>query len=162
MTFIRSTLNLVRALARRVSTCRAARLYPRALTGSHNHTLAVAALMPLSPCRIIAAYNRCASGTSAALPAYPFPRLTLTSGMSQFGPASGSLKETRGHIMTVACKRGLSVYLSHFPPPEKQKPRRVAGLVVSFIWMYVSMIRSIQDTFMQSQLYRAKKCRHML
>lgn len=30
-----------RALARRVSTCRAARLYPRALTGSHNHTLAV-------------------------------------------------------------------------------------------------------------------------
>lgn len=40
-----------RALARRVSTCRAARLYPRALTGSHNHTLAVAALMPLRPCR---------------------------------------------------------------------------------------------------------------
>nr|DAI64819.1 MAG TPA: hypothetical protein [Caudoviricetes sp.] len=54
----------------------------------------------------------------------PFSSITLTSGMSQFGPASGSLKETRGHIMTVACKRGLSVYLSHFPPPETQKPRR--------------------------------------
>ena len=78
--------------------------------------------MPLSPCRIIAAYNRCASGVRAALPTYPFPRLTLTSGMSQFGPASGSLKETRGHIMTVACKRGLSVYLSHFPPQKRKSP----------------------------------------
>lgn len=119
--------------------------------------------MPLSPCRIIAAYNRCASGVRAALPTYPFPRLTLTSGMSQFGPASGSLKETRGHIMTVACKRGLSVYLSHFPPPEKQKPRRVAGLIVSFIWMYVSMIRSIHDNFGQNQVLcteKAKYCRH--
>lgn len=77
------------------------------------HTLAVAAPMPLSPCRIIAAYNRCASGVRAALPSYPFPRLPLTSGMSQFGPASGSLKETRGHIMTVACKRGLSALLAH-------------------------------------------------
>ncbi|MEA4035740.1 hypothetical protein VBJ03_21010, partial [Enterobacter hormaechei] len=51
---------------------------------------------------LIAAHNRCASGVSAALPAYPFYQLTLTSGMSQFGPASGSLTETRGSIMTAA------------------------------------------------------------
>lgn len=51
---------------------------------------------------LIAAHNRCASGVRAALPAYPFPRLTLTSDMSQFGPASGSLTETRGRIITAA------------------------------------------------------------
>lgn len=45
---------------------------------------------------LIAAHNRYASGDRAALPAYPFPRLTLTSGMSQFGPASGSLRGDSG------------------------------------------------------------------
>lgn len=57
----------------------------------------VATLMPLSCCRIIAAYNRCTSGVRVALPAYPFPRLTLTSGMSQFGPASGSHRDSGPH-----------------------------------------------------------------
>jgi len=60
------------------------------------HTLAVAALMPLSRCRSIAAYNRCAAGCRTALPAYPSSLLTLTSGMSQFGPASGSLYRDSG------------------------------------------------------------------
>ncbi len=36
--------------------------------GSFYHTLVVATLMPLSSCRIIAAYNRYASGVRAALP----------------------------------------------------------------------------------------------
>lgn len=94
---------------------------PDRIAQPHSRSGRAHALETLS---LIAAHNRCASGVRAALPSYPFPRLTLTSGMSQFGPASGSLKETRGHIMTVACKRGLSVYLSHFPPPETQKPRR--------------------------------------
>lgn len=46
---------------------------------------------------LIAAHNRCASGVRAALPAHPFPRLTLTSGMSQFGPASGSHGDSGPH-----------------------------------------------------------------
>ena len=44
-------------------------------------------------------------------------------------------------------------------PHTRSKPYRhtaktpplLAGFIISFIWMYVSMIRSIQDTFMQSQ-----------
>ena len=91
---------------------------PDRIAQPHSRSGRAHALETLS---LIAAHNRCASGVRAALPSYPFPRLTLTSGMSQFGPASGSLKETRGHIMTVACKRGLSVYLSHFPPPRNAK-----------------------------------------
>lgn len=58
--------------------------------------------MPLSCRRFIAAHNRCASGLRSALPAYSFSRLILTSDMSQFGPAPGSLIETRGCIITAA------------------------------------------------------------
>lgn len=89
--------------------------------------------MPLSHCRIFAAYNRCASGIRAALPAYPFPRLTLTSGMSQFGPASGSIKWTRGHIMTAAYKCCLSLLLAHNPGLQKRQSPDVSARAFVFI-----------------------------
>ena len=55
---------------------------------------------------LIAAHNRCASGVRAALPSYPFPRLTLTSGMSQFGPASGSHRDSgAGYVPAIAAIR---------------------------------------------------------
>ena len=59
------------------------------------------------------------------------------------------------------------VYIN--PTPEanhigiRQKPRRVAGFIISFIWMYVSMIRSIQDNFGQNQVLcreNTKICSH--
>ena len=80
----------------------------------------VATLMPLSCCRPLAAYNRYALALRC-FTGIPFSLLTLTSGMSQFGPASGSLVETRGHIMTVAYKCGLSVLLAHNSTLQKRK-----------------------------------------
>ena len=76
---------------------------------------------------LIAAHNRCASGVRAALPAYPFPRLTLTSGMSQFGPASGSHMETRGRIITAAWKSGMSALVLHLDHSSKLNQRPIIG-----------------------------------
>ena len=67
---------------------------PAQSTSPHSRSGRAHALETLS---LIAAHNRCASGVRAALPAYHFPRLTLTSGMSQFGPASGSHRDSGPH-----------------------------------------------------------------
>ena len=95
-------------------------------TSPHSRSGRAHALESLS---LIAAHNRCEFGFLAALPAYPCPRLTLTSGMSQFGPASGSHLETRGHIMTAACKCGLSALLLHWNHSSKLNQRQLPASV---------------------------------
>ena len=73
--------------------------------------------MPLSSCRIIAAYNRCASGVRAALPELIviYEPLPITTQARDYA--------TRGSIMTAALPYGcgLPVWLSHFLTLQKQK-----------------------------------------
>ncbi len=87
------SLNYIRGVFPYVSASACAFIQSQS-TSPHSRSGRAHALEPLS---LIAAHNRCASGVHAALPAYPFPRLTLTSGMSQFGPASGSHRDSGPH-----------------------------------------------------------------
>ena len=49
--------------------------------------------------------------------------------MSQFGPASGSLMETRGHIMTAAYKCGLTALVLHWNHSSKLNQRQLSASV---------------------------------
>lgn len=49
--------------------------------------------------------------------------------MSQFGPASGSLAETRGRIITAAWKSGLSALVLHWNHSSKLNQRQLPASV---------------------------------
>ena len=110
--------------------CRAARLYPRSLTGLHNHTLAVVAPMPLSSCRIIAAYNRCASGVRAALPEHVL-LFTLTTVCYTCSP----LRDSGQHHYCCSAFRLRSIRLAFtFPASRNDKaPTFPPGLFLFFM-----------------------------
>lgn len=82
--------------------------------------------MPLSGCRVIAAYNRCAYGVRAALPEFIlfYEPLPITTQARHYA--------TRGSIMTAALSFdcGLSVLPVHFLTLQKRKSPTVlsAGL----------------------------------
>lgn len=93
--------------------------------------------MPLSCCRFIAAYNRCAFGFRAAL-----PELVLIYGPSPITTQARHYA-TRGSIMTAALPfgYGLSALLIHLVSPnnKKNRPKAVCVSLADLVFLSLSV-----------------------